>query len=325
MAEGGQPRRPGTGTIGRHWLPLNALRAFEAVARQLSFTGAAQSLHVSQSALSRHVSKLEEMLGARLLERRPSGLTLTEAGATLLPVVTKSFDRLEDVAGTIRRQGGKLPRRLKVHMPPTFLHQMGLPVLRDFRAAFPDILIDVSSAMAPGLPAGDLDVAVIYDRPRSGDIVRDLLWMVQDLPACSPELARRCEGMDLATFLAVNELLHVKLEGERPGALWADFARTHGLSLPVEQGLAFETAVLAVQFARSGSGVVLADRLMFAREIRDGTLSTPFATNHESGYGYYLTLHPEDMEDPVIALFRRWMIERFAIARGQVPPVEPAR
>ncbi len=69
-----------SGPIDRRWLPLNALRAFEMVGRHLSFTGAAQSMHISQSALSRHVAMLEDLLGQPLLARRPHGLALTEAG-----------------------------------------------------------------------------------------------------------------------------------------------------------------------------------------------------------------------------------------------------
>ena len=94
-----------SGRIDRRWLPLNALRAFEMVGRHLSFTGAAQSMHVSQSALSRHVAMLEDLLGQPLLSRRPHGLALTEAGAALLPAIGKSFDRLEQVLNDIVSAG----------------------------------------------------------------------------------------------------------------------------------------------------------------------------------------------------------------------------
>src|SRR3954452_15103766 len=75
---------------GRKWLPLNALRAFEAAGQHLSFTAAANSLTVAQSAVSRHVIVLENFLGVALFERRPQQLVLTEAGRHILPVVTKS-------------------------------------------------------------------------------------------------------------------------------------------------------------------------------------------------------------------------------------------
>lgn len=312
-------REPET-LLRRHLLPLNALRAFEAVASQLSFTGAANALHISQSALSRHVSKLEELLGQQLLERRPHGLVLTKAGAALLPVLKKSFDRLEEVLGTIEQEGQSKPRTLRVHMPPSFLYQLGLQILREFHAAVPGIVIDVSSSNGAGLPARDLDVAVVYDRPQAGDAVRDLLWMTRERPACAANIARHAEGSSLQAFLLSQELLHVKVEGLDLGVQWASFARSQGLALRTDTGLAFETGTLAVQFAMGGLGVVLADIDLFAREIAEGRLVTPFAQTHESGYGYYLTLHPEDMADPAIALFRAWMIERFARARRDSAP-----
>ena len=90
------------GRIDRRWLPLNALRAFEAVAKHGSFTGAANALRISQSALSRHVISIERLIGVQLFERRPHALLLTKAGQHLLPTVIKSFDRLEYSLDEIR-------------------------------------------------------------------------------------------------------------------------------------------------------------------------------------------------------------------------------
>jgi LysR family glycine cleavage system transcriptional activator len=297
--------------INRRWLPLNALRAFDAVGQHLSFTAGANALHVSQSALSRHVISLEDLLGKQLLERRPHRLALTAAGEALLPVVQKSFDRLEQVLNTIR-EGSRASRTLRVHIPPSLLNHLALPMLRDFRAEFPDVLIDVSSSHVTGLPAHDLDVAVVYDRPNVDDKVTDLLWMVRVTPVCSPDLAQRHAGKSLGQFLTDNELLHVKLEGEPRGLLWGTFAQQCGLSLDTDRGLAFDTAISAVQFARSGAGVVLADLDMFAAELASGELVAPFDAAFEDGYGYYLKFHPEDLADPVIAAFRSWAIARFS-------------
>ncbi|MCB8880222.1 LysR family transcriptional regulator [Acidisoma cellulosilytica] len=300
--------------IDRRWLPLNALRAFEAVGRQLSFTGGAQLLHVSQSALSRHVASLEDLLGRPLLERRPSGLALTPAGAALLPVVRKSFDRLEEVMNDILQEEAGRQRRLRVHMPPSFLHQVALPILGDFRREFPDILIDVSSSLGTGLPPTEVDVAVVYDRPQGGDTVRDLLWSVRGSPVCAPAVAAQAADLALPDFLARQELLHVKLPGQPIGAHWTHFARAQGFSLDTARGMAFETVTLAAQYAMAGQGVVLADMDMFAADIAAGRLVAPYEAVSEDGYGYYLALHPEDLGDPAISVFRSWMIAR--LGRG---------
>lgn len=296
----------------RLWLPLNALRAFEAVARRLSFTGAAASLHISQSALSRHVSRLEELLGCKLLERRSQGLVLTAAGAALLPVVSKSFDGLEATMQALRHRAGRTQRMLRVHMPPTFLHVMGVSLLKEFRLAFPDVSIDLFSTNGVGLPpSAACDIAIVFDRQRYGDAVRDPLWPISQTPACAPEIAERCQGMDLQTFLRANELLHTRLEGEPFGVLWEAFARHFDLEIAPERGLALDSERLTVELAITGNGVILVDVDMFARELADGRLVTPYAATSQSGFGYYLTVHPDDISDPAIALFRSWVIQRF--------------
>lgn len=314
-------RRKDSPLINRRWLPLNALRAFDAVGHHLSFTAGAQALGVSQSALSRHVIGLEELLGRQLLDRKPHRLTLTEAGALLLPVVQKSFDRLEQSLNAIR-QGTRVSRTLRIYMPPSLLNHLAMPILRQFRDEHPDILIDVSSSNATGLPLQDIDAAVVYARPSVDDRVTDLLWRVRLTPICSPEVAAQAAGKSLSAFLADNELLHVRLEGEPRGLLWAGFARQCGLDLDTERGLAFDTVISAVQFARSGAGVALADREMFAAELDSGELVAPFQTAFENGYGYYLKFHAEDLSDPVISAFRTWMIARFsdrAAQRAEAP------
>ncbi|MFM9852862.1 MAG: LysR substrate-binding domain-containing protein [Sphingomonadaceae bacterium] len=298
-------------TINRRWLPLNALRAFDAVGQNLSFTAGAAALSVSQSAMSRHVIGLEELLGKQLFDRDVPKLALTPAGAELLPVVTKCFDRLEQVMNNIR-DDNVASRPLRIHIPPSLLQQLALPMLRDFRAEHPDMRIDVSSAHVTGLPATNIDMAIVFDRPNVDDRVTDLLWNVQVSPLCSPQTAAACAGKSLEAFLANQELLHVKLADEPRDLLWATFARQCGLHLITEGGLAFDTAIAAAQYAMGAAGVFLGDFDMFAQEIADGRLVMPYPTTAEDGFGYYLKLHADDLGDPAIALFRSWLINRFA-------------
>jgi DNA-binding transcriptional LysR family regulator len=94
--------------------------------------------------------------------------------------------------------------------------------------------------------------------------------------------------------------------------VWAQFVRQAGVgAVNFERGLVFDTAVLAVQYALSGSGIVLVDTNLFSEEIRDGHLVSPFDVSLDDGYGYYLITHPEALSDTAIALFRSWLIERF--------------
>jgi DNA-binding transcriptional LysR family regulator len=297
--------------IDRRWLPLNALRAFEQVGRHLSFTAAASALSVSQSAVSRHVIALEGLLGVQLFERKPGAFALTDAGAALLPVVRKSFDRIEQSLNDIVNEGGARTRSLRVQLPPTFAHLLAVPILRDFRRVCPDVILDIESAHNVGLPARDTDAAVIYAKPQVSDRVSNLLWMERLTPMCHPEVAARAQGRDFAAFLADAELLHGKLENEPRNRMWHMLVRQAGLAMDTERGLVFDTTALAAQYALSGEGVALLDTRMFAADIEAGRLVAPYDIVLEAGYGYYLTIHPEDLSDPAIARYRSWMVERF--------------
>jgi LysR family glycine cleavage system transcriptional activator len=246
-----------------------------------------------------------------LFERRPQSLALTKAGASLLPTVRGSFDRIEQALNDVVRGGGGL-RTLRLQLPPSFAQKLALPILQGFRREFPDIFVDFSSLGITGAPRMETDVAVIYDRLRTGVAVSDLLWMSRVTPACSPRLLADHAGKSLRQFIAENELLHVKLEGESPGMIWDAFSHHFGLSVQTDRGLAFDTAALAAQYAASGEGVALLDIDLFAQDIAAGVLATPFGEIFEDGYGYFLSLAAEDLADPVISVFREWMIRNFA-------------
>lgn len=297
--------------LDRKWLPLNALRAFEAVAKKASFTAGAHSLSVTQSAISRHVSSLEDLLGKRLFERRPTGLVLTDAGQKLLPVVERSFDRIEKTMNELKQET-KGMRVLRIHMPPTFLQKLGMQLLHEFRVEFPDINIDVSSTYGNGMPERDIDVAVIYDKPRISDAIMDVLWMERVTPVCSPALAEKYRDRPLDQLLADNELLHVRIEGQPTNHLWTQFSKHARIDLDTSRGVTFDTLALAVQYASRGYGVVLCDIDMYAEDIDAGLLGIPAETEIKDGFGYFLVLNAEDLEDPLISLFRNWIITRFA-------------
>jgi DNA-binding transcriptional LysR family regulator len=304
-------------TIDRRWLPLNALRAFEGVAKHSSFTAAANALLISQSALSRHVIALEKLIGTQLFERRPHALVLTKAGQHLLPAVMKSFDRLEYALDDLRKEGAPTLRTLRVQMPPSFAVHLAVPILRDFRRAVAEVEIDLVSPYGVGPPLSDVDVAVVYSKPTVTDLVRDLLWPVRLSVLCHPQIAAKFAGQSLQQFVEGNELVHVRIADLPRHHLWAQYARQANLaSVNIERGLVFDTAILAVQYALSGEGLILVDTNLFGEELRTGRLVRPFDVSLDEGYGYYLITHPEALGDTAIALFRSWLIERFGSGSG---------
>jgi DNA-binding transcriptional LysR family regulator len=312
-------------TTDRRWLPLNALRAFEGVAKHGSFTAAANALLISQSALSRHVIALERLTGVQLFDRRPHALTLTKAGQHLLPAVAKSFDRLEYALDDIRNEGAPLQRTLRVQMPPSFAVQLAVPILQDFRRASTEVDIDLISAYGVGPPLGDVDVAVVYSKPTVTDLVTDLLWPVHLSILCHPDIAAAHRGKELSAFIEANEIVHVRIADLPRHHVWTQLVRQEGLKgVNIERGLVFDTAVLAAQYALSGQGIALVDTNLFAAELGAGRLVKPYAVTLDDGYGYYLTTHPEGLADTAISLFRSWLIQRFTRSAVAAPRVQLA-
>lgn len=287
------------------------MRAFDAVGQRLSFTAGAQALNVSQSAVSRHIISLEELLGHKLFDRSAQKLALTPAGQALLPEVSRSFDRLEHTMNALSINPSA-SRPIRLHIPPSLLQQVVMPMIQAFHAEHPSIGIDISSSPVTGLPSNEIDMAIVFDRPNIDDRVTDLLWLVRVAPVCSPRVAEAHAGKSLEAFLADNDLLHVTLAGEPRGLLWSTFARQCRIALDANRGLAFDTASLAVGYAMGADGVALADIDMFAPELAAGRLAAPFDAVIDDGYGYYLKLRPEDLGDPSISLVRSWLIAQFA-------------
>jgi DNA-binding transcriptional LysR family regulator len=238
--------------------------------------------------------------------------------------VEKAFERIDTTLEDIIREQGEPRRSLRIRLPATFAQRLAVPILRDFRAEFPDVTLNIDSRPSPGPAEREAEIAVVYSVPRVAPQVLDLLWMVRLTVLCHPAVAARSAAGDVAAFLAANDLLHVKLDARPHSFLWDIFARAAGVAgARLERGLIFDTAQLAVQYALSGEGLALVDPVLFHDEIAAGRLVRPFEISVDDGYGYYLSIHPDDLDRPEISLFRSWLIRRFS--RPSPMPDEPTR
>ncbi|MBL9035123.1 MAG: LysR family transcriptional regulator [Rhodospirillaceae bacterium] len=289
--------------------PLNALRAFEAVARSLSFTKAADQLLVTQSAVSRQVKNLEDILGVQLLKRK-GPLELTEEGRKLLPVLTGSFDRIAEVIAGIKVAHANPP--LTLSMPPTFTRRMLMPRLADFQQKNPDLELRIETpATNIEFASAPIDMAIFFGFNRVDALVTDLLMIEEMTPVCSPRLAAEA-GNDIVDFLRKHPLLHVR-QGEDLWQCWTIFAEQAGLNgLAVDRGVVMGTADLVVESAINDGGVAMVDVRLFPDEVRSGRLAVPFRHTVKSGRSYYLVSRAEEIEIPRIAAFRAWVIDQFA-------------
>ncbi len=289
-------------------LPLNALRAFEAAARHLNLTRAAEELHVTQTAVSQHIRKLEDRLGKPLFRRLPRGLALTDEAQALLPVVMDSFGNLERA---LEKLGDTRPREvLTVGAVGTFAVGWLLPRLRHFQQACPFVDLRLLTHNNRVDMAGEgLDYAIRFgDGAWHGTHAQRV--MEAPLSAmCAPALAH---GLRSPADLARQPLLRSYRTDE-----WTAWFDAAGVPGPVVRGAVFDSSLTLAEAAVQGAGVALLPVRMFERELRQGRLVRPFAQELHRG-AYWLTRLQSRPATGAMAAFAEWL-EQQAQEPGQHP------
>lgn len=290
--------------MSRRLPPLNALRAFEAAARHLSFTRAAEELHVTQAAVSHQVKSLEDYLGIKLFRRFNRSLLLTDEGQGYLPTLTKAFDLMQEATTRLAKKEAGGP--LTVSVLPSFAARWLVPRLGRFRRAHPEV--DLRIDPEPGLADfahGDVDVGIRYGRGVYPGLRADRLMEEDIFPVCSPALLEGEHPLKHPEDLAHHILLHDDGHGD-----W----RTWLLAAQVEavdpnRGTVFTDSSMLIEAAKRGQGVALARSVLAADELEAGTLVRPFGRQSvPSEYAYYIVC-PEDTADlPKIKAFREWVL-----------------
>lgn len=293
--------------MDRPQLPLNALRAFEAAARHLSFTRAADELCVSQAAVSHQVKALEQRLGASLFRRLPRGLSLTDEGAALVPVLRDSFDRIGAVLD--RFADGRFHEVLTVGVVGTFAIGWLIPRLPAFQRANP--LIDLrilTNNNRVDLAGEGLDCAIRFGDGAWQGADADHLLDAPFSPLCAPSVARKLHGpADLARQTLLRSYRTDEWEG------WFDAA---GATAPRVRGPIFDSSLAIAEAAARGAGVALLPVAMFERELAEERLARPFAAEVSTG-AYWLVRLKSRPLTAALARFRDWLVA----AAGPVPAV----
>ena len=174
---------------------LNALRAFEAAARHLSFSDAAEELHVTQSAVSRHIKGLEAYLGFPLFRRLHRAISLTDRGAALLPDLSVSFDRLADAVASVMEDR----RELRIKTPPTFAIRWMIPRLSEFQELYPDIDVRITTGENADFRREEFDAA-IYCRTGSQQTVETTDGLAFSTLEMAVSAAMRGLGVAIADY-----------------------------------------------------------------------------------------------------------------------------
>lgn len=299
--------------MSRSLPPLNALRAFEAAGRHLSFSRAAEELHVTPAAVSHQIKSLEQYLGMRLFRRRPHGLLLTEAGQHALPGVSAGFDRIAHAISGLRQTESARP--LTVSVAPSFAAKWLVPRLEDFRhrSAGTEVRIDATERMAD-FRQDDVDLGIRYGSGNYQGLHVERLAAQEVFPVCSPWLVEGERPLREPADLRRHTLIHV--DWERAGITapdWATWLASAGVSgVNTRAGPRFAQQSMAVQAAIAGHGVALGSALLVADDLTAGRLVRPFEHALHEEHTYFLVCLPEAADTPRVRMFRDWLFEELA-------------
>jgi LysR family glycine cleavage system transcriptional activator len=287
--------------------PLNAVRAFEVAARHVSFTKAADELHVTHGAVSRQVALLESWLGAPLFRRTSSQLVLTDVGRAYMEEIGAALDRVA-LASTHVKQRVR-PSVLRLNAPPTFAMRWLIPRLSTFQRRHPEIEVRLTTALGPvRFSERDFDMAIRgAHEPMAG--CRSEPFMRETIvPVCQASL-RAHGGLAAPADLARHTLIGY---GTEPYA-WADWLRAAGVpDLRPAKQLNFEQMFFALQAAAEGLGVVLVPLFLVIDDIAAGRLCCPFGALGAMHRHYYVSSPASAVSPSVeraVGAFREWLMQ----------------
>jgi DNA-binding transcriptional LysR family regulator len=283
--------------------PLGALRAFEAAARHLSFTKAAQELGVTQAAVSHQVKSLEDALGAKLFRRLTRALALTDAGASLAPDLGEAFERMGRAVQRVQER--EAHGILRVSLLYTFALAFLVPRLGRFSSRHPaiDLKLETNSRVID-FDREPFDAAIRYGRGPYPSLHADLLFPDALTPLCAPALARKIKK-------PADVLNHKLLDDQNFWDDWAVWLTAAGLDpkQPRQRTTVFDSTRLAVEAAMEGLGLALGAPFLFESELKSGRLVQPLKLVVPAGKSYWLVCRRRDAERPNMLAFRQWLVE----------------
>ena len=292
------PRRP----------RLNYLRAFDASARYLSFSNAAQELNLTQAAISQQIKKLEDTLGAPLFIRHNRSLTLSESGKAYYQVVREVLDRLDNVTDQLFPDARK--SIVTIHCTPSIATIWLAPRLRDFHKLHPDI--EVHMRTTDILPekyraqGSDLEIMRMAADAKPGKTLRKL-WEARIIPVCSPEYLDQHGPFRTANELCEQELIHTLGYGND----WHRWASVYATGdVQVSSGFSVDGLVISTEAACRGEGIILGRTPLLDAFLRDGRLVEALPSNLGLSTSYYLKSDAVSPNKKSVKVFADWILSQ---------------
>lgn len=285
--------------------PLNALKMFEASARNLSFSGASEELFVTPSAVSHQVKTLENFLGVELFHRSNRKVTLTPQGEQYLASVKHAFDEIEMATQRLSvTQGASV---VQISVAPNFLIRWLMPRMSRFRALFPDVELQINASMGLlDFNRTSTDMAVYYGNGEWDDIEVEFLRKVMLVPVCGPGLLQTGPPLEKPSDLANHTLICVSKRTWE----WDNWLKKAGVEFITPKGsMQLSSSQLTTAAAQENLGVALADQTLISREIESGKLVVPFDIPLDTKKAFYLVYRKHRPLTKGMEAFRNWLMD----------------
>lgn len=288
---------------------LTALRAFEASARHKSFSRASQELFVSRSAISHQIQNLEEQLGVTLFNRASRKIELSEEGQALFIGITKAFGHVEECCTQIASPDSplreSLGERLSIIVPPGFSVVWFSERLAKFSNEHPEVEFEIiSSSDLSDIRSGKVKFAITWTVQPYPDLSEIILYDAVDFPVCSPDLLKRGPPIETPEDILNYPLIHFESQ-----EWWSIWFLDHGVEAASLRGHVTNDIWLNLELARRGLGISLATSVSAAKLLRTGELIRLLKVDWKNQLRVRLLISPSALEDPLVVLFRDWIIK----------------
>ena len=288
--------------------PLNALRAFGAVGRHLSFTAAGQELHVTPAAISQQIKNLEAILGVALFHRTGRETKLTEYGEILLPGIEKGFKELETAIRICKAHGNS--SYISCNTVGAFAARWLVPRLPRWTLSNPEIDVRISTTSEiVKFDRQEIDLAIRLTNGREVGLFTELLQIETVVPLCSPSLLGHTQPLGRPNDLIYHQLIHFTPPNGNINTRWTDWLSIAGVTnVDTNRGFFFSDAMAALNAAIAGQGVVLAPKTIATDDLETGNLIVPFEIELPTDLAWYIIAPPENIVRDEILAFKEWLL-----------------
>ncbi len=294
-----------------HFPGLRTLRAFDAAARHLSFTRAADDMGVTPAAISNQIKELEDQLGVELFIRTSRTMRLTKEGEILRVAANESLETLSKALHRIKRLENR--NQIRVSSTPSVAAKWLVPRLDGFLTAFPaaDVRVDVSNTLVD-FDRDDVDVAIRFGSGKYPGLRADLLFKDTLSPVCSPSLITKDKPLQVPKDLLRHTLIHLDWQSQDLAwPNWRMWMQAAGIKdFDDKRGLHFSQTSLSIQAAIDGQGVALGDSNLVADDLAAGRLVKPFELSLKApdAFSYFIITRLNTAEAPLVNAFRDWCL-----------------